>query len=201
VIAFPIIIVILLLLGYAMGNDVAGMALASSDALSLNHLGQSTDTGNQNETGVNVYRSDGSLTGSIINNSPTTWPGDDKIWNICAAVAIAEGYNMGEGYAPYDLNNPGDLSPGDEAGQATGGGPQVHDGSSIICFATAEGGWNALYAKFSNIVNGHSHVYPASWTWIQVASKYAGDSSSWLLNVTSYLGVDPTSTPAQYINS
>jgi hypothetical protein len=152
-----------------------------------------------NDSGVEMHRSDSSLTGSEITADVSSWPGSDKIWNICAAVALAEGFNEGQGTAPYDLNNPGDLSPGDEAGQATGGPPQTHDGSSIICFATAEGGWNALYAKFAHIVNGHSHVYPATWTWAQVAQKYAGDSANWLKNVTDYLGVDPSTTPAQYV--
>lgn len=196
-IVFPIIIVLLLIVGYVTGSDAASMAMASSDLLTSNPIPQNTG----NQTGVNVYRSDGSLTGSVINSSPTTWPGSDKVWDICAAVAMAEGYNLGAGVAPFDLNNPGDLSPGDEAGQATAGGAQVHDGSAIICFATAEGGWFALHSKFQNIVNGHSHVYLQSWTWAQVAAKYAGDSANWLANVTSYLGVEPTSTPAQYVNS
>lgn len=196
--AFLIVVVILLIVGYATGTDVATSVVSS--LVPSGNTGSDTSSSN-NETGVNVYYSDGSLTGSPITNNQATWPGDDKVWNICAAVALAEGYNLGKGTAPYDLNNPGDLSPGDEAGQKTAGGPQRHDGSSIICFATAEGGWSALHAKFTNIVNGHSHVYPASWSWAEVASKYAGDAAPWLANVVSYLGVDASSTPAQYVNS
>lgn len=153
-----------------------------------------------NDSGVAVYNSDGTLTGSQITADQSTWPGDDRIWNICAAVAIAEGYNLGDGAAPFDLNNPGDLSPGDEDGQRTNGS-QPHGGSFIVVFATAEGGWIALYDKFSNIVNGRSSVYPKTYSWSQVAAKYAGNSAAWLSNVTSYLGVDPSSTPAQYVNS
>lgn len=149
------------------------------------------------------YASDQSLTGGPITSDPASWPGSDtdKVWNICAAVAIAEGYNKGVGAAPYDLNNPGDLSPGDEYSQSVCGQAQFHGGSYIINFCTAENGFKALYVKFNNIVNGRSKVYPASWTWQQVASKYAGDSASWLANVTDYLGVDPTSTPRDYVNS
>jgi hypothetical protein len=147
-----------------------------------------------------MYDSDGSLTGATITGDPSTWPGDDPIWNICCAVAIAEGYNV-SGSVPFDLNNPGDLSPGDEDGQSTCGGAQSHGGSQVIVFCTAEGGWTALYNKFNNIVNGNSSVYPVSWTWTQVAQKYAGNWQAWLNNVTSYLGVDPTSTPAQYVQS
>ena len=150
------------------------------------------------------FYSDGSLTGSPITNDPATYPGasslypNAQIWNICTAVAIAEGFNAGSGTAPYDLNNPGDLSPGDEAGQATGGPPQSHGGSSIINFYSVENGFIALYTKFSNMVNGLSSVYPKTWTWAQVAEKYAGNSAAWLNNVTMYLGVEATSTPAQY---
>jgi hypothetical protein len=158
--------------------------------------------GNENIDGTNV--SDGSLTGNYITADTSTWPGSQPaypnaaVWDICTAVALAEGYNDGSGTAPYDLNNPGDLSPGDEAGQATAGAPESHGGSNIIHFATCEGGFVALYTKFFNIASGNSKVYPASWTWAQVAAKYAGDSADWLNNVTNYLGVDPASTPAQY---
>lgn len=154
-----------------------------------------------NETGVIVYNSDSSLTGAIITNDPSTWPGDDKLWNICEAVAFAEGYNQGIGNAPYDLNNPGDLGPGDEAGEEVAGGAQFHGGSLIIVFSVAEGGWRALRHKFQNIISGASHVYSAADSWATVASKYAGNSANWLANVTGYLGVDTTSTPAQYVNS
>lgn len=185
-IIFPIAIVILLLFGYAVPRAAASTLFEA--------------VLNTNETGVNVYSSDGSVTGSPISNDPSTWPGDDRLWNVCTAVAYAEGYNMGKGTAPYDLNNPGDLSPGDEGGQATAGGPQVHDGSAIVCFATAEDGWRALRRKFENITSGQSHVYPQTWTWEQVARKYAGNSANWLANVTNYLGVDATSTPRDYVN-
>lgn len=159
-----------------------------------------------NQTGVTVSNSDQSLTGSFITSDVNTWPGpspaypNGQVWNICTAVALAEGFNLGPGAAPYDLNNPGDLSPGDEAGQSTSGPAQVHDGSSIIVFATCEGGFIALYTKFDNIVSGKSKVYPATATWAQVAVLYAGNSAAWLNNVTGYLGVSSSSTPAAYVN-
>jgi hypothetical protein len=150
------------------------------------------------------HQSDGSLTGAEITNDPSTWPGasqfynNGRVWDICTAVALAEGFNVGRGTAPYDLNNPGDVSPGDENGEATCGNPQTHGGSSIINFCTAENGFIALYLKFMRIVSGASTTYPKTWTWAQVAKQYAGDSSNWLTNVTTYLGVSATSTPAQY---
>ena len=162
-------------------------------------LGQS-DTTDPNDTGVNVAGSDGSLTGAAITNDSATWPGDDKVWNICAAIAIAEGYN-GAGNASFQLNNPGDLSPGDEHGEATSGAAQWHGGSYVIQFATAEGGWRALHTKIGNIIQGTSHVYGPFDTWTQIGAKWAGNSAAWTKNVTSYLGVDPNTTPTNYVAS
>jgi hypothetical protein len=193
---------VLLASGYAIGTGTATAAATTP----------TDDTDNTSNPNVVVtatsngpgYNSDQSLTGSAITNDPSTWPGaqaaypNGSVWDICTAVALAEGYNGGPGVAPYDLNNPGDLSPGDEAGQAVAGPPENHDGSNIIDFATVEGGFVALYVKFFNIVSGNSRVYPKTATWTQVAQTYAGDSANWLKNVTQYLGVDPSSTPAQY---
>jgi hypothetical protein len=196
-IAFIAVIGLLIAYGYATGSQLAISAASSGSGSQGDNAPQTSG----NNSGVSVYNSDASLTGSLITNDTSTWPGSDKLWNVCAAIALAEGYNLGPGTAPYDLNNPGDLSPGDEGGEQTCGTPQFHDGSAIIAFCTAEGGWEALYYKFNNIVGGRSTIYPASYTWTQVAQKYAGNSSAWVSNVTSYLGVDPSSTPAQYVNS
>lgn len=193
-------IFLIILLGLALASVASANPLGSFSSL-LPKGGGAPSLPPANETGVIVYNSDSSLTGAIITNDPGTWPGDDKLWNVCAAVALAEGYNNGIGAAPYDLNNPGDLGPGDEAGEETAGGAQFHGGSLIIVFAVAEGGWRALRHKFSNIISGASHAYSASDSWSVVASKYAGNSANWLANVTGYLGVDAASTPAQYVNS
>lgn len=208
---FVALILGLIAIGYATGSVVAiasqqpDFGNEDSPAVPSNPSTLGTSI-LKNGPGVN-YVSDGSLTGMLITNAPATWPGASSdypnagLWNICTAVALAEGYNQGVGTAPYDLNNPGDLSPGDELGQAVSGSPQTHGGSSIICFATVEGGFIALYTKFDRIVNGRSSVYAATDTWWQVAAKYAGNSAAWLANVTNYLGVDPSSTPADYANS
>jgi hypothetical protein len=193
---FVTLIVALIALGYTMGNSAtASLQVTVNPASSVK----------PNATGSFHYASDGSLTGLAITNDPATWPGtspqfpNGNVWNICTAVALAEGYNQGVGTAPYDLNNPGDLSPGDEAGQTTCGPSEVHGGSAIILFCTAENGFIALYDKFERIVTGLSNVYPVTDTWAQVAAKYAGNSAAWLANVTNYLGVDPQSTPASYV--
>ncbi len=134
-----------------------------------------------------------------ITQEPETWPAGDRIWDICRAVALAEGYNLGPGHAPFDLNNPGDLSPGDEAGFATAGPSQFHGGSQVIHFATAHDGWQALYQKFSNIASGRSSVYSAEMSWEQIAALYAGDSANWVRNVTETLGVDPGASLSDYV--
>jgi hypothetical protein len=198
---FAVLVLILLALGFSLGAP-SSVSLPSSSTPSSTPSTPTTNTNaNVNTTGVDMYSSDSSITGSPITQDPSTWPNDDPYWMICCAVATAEGYDDGDGAAPYDLNNPGDLSPGDEAGQSTCGGAQQHGGSAIIVFCTAEGGWRALYTKFSNIANGRSTVYPATWTWQQVSAKYAGNSVAWLNNVTAFLGVDPSTTPAQYVQN
>lgn len=128
-----------------------------------------------------------------ITTDKSTWPSGDKIWDICRAVAIAEGYNTNG--AAFKLNNPGDLSSGDEHGQPTAGAPEWHGGSNIIHFARALDGWNALYAKISNIVNGSSKVYQQNWTISQISALWAGDSTAWANNVARELGYDD---PTQY---
>lgn len=128
---------------------------------------------------------------------PDTWPSGDRIWDVCRAIAHAEGFDV-SGKAPQKLNNPGDLSPGDEHGFATAGLAEYHGGSYVIHFATAQDGWNALYAKFSNISDGSSRVYQADWTWLQIGAKYASDPN-WGNHVAAALGVDPNSTFADYV--
>jgi len=199
---FLSLLAILAASGYAIGTISATAAATIPDTGSIDE----TDNEGTNNvaTASTGYNSDGSLTGSAITSDTSTWPGaqaaypNAAVWDICTAVALAEGYNQGSGVAPYNLNNPGDLSPGDEQGQAVAGPPENHDGSLIIDFATVEGGFIALYVKFFNIVSGNSKVYPKTLTWTQVANIYAGDSGDWLNNVTGYLGVQPSSTPAEY---
>jgi hypothetical protein len=142
--------------------------------------------------GSTSHNSDHSLTGAEITNDPSTWPTGDCNWNIAHAIAMAEGYNVGTGTAPYDLNNPGDIS--DYASEY---GSQYHGGSNITTFPTAEAGWTALHGKVAAMVNGTSTVY-SNKTWAQVAQTYAGNSSAWLNNVTKQLGVDPNSYPKDY---
>lgn len=135
-----------------------------------------------------------------ITTDPATWPSGDKIWDICRAIARAEGYNTNG--AAFNLNNPGDLSPGDEHGYTTNGAAEWHGGSYIIHFATAADGWNACYTKVSNIVNGKSKVYGQNWTVAQISQKWAGNYSAWANNVGSALNIDPNNYGfSDYVNS
>jgi hypothetical protein len=200
---FIAILAVLAATGYAVGSASNSVAASTSDVGNVDDNGVTSVPTTTTTTSFG-HNSDGSLTGSEITSDPSTWPGaqpaypNGSVWDICTAVALAEGFNGGDGVAPYDLNNPGDLSPGDESGQAVAGPPQNHDGSEIIDFATVEGGFSALYVKFFNIASGNSKVYPKTLTWTQVGAIYAGDSGNWVKNVTNYLGVNPLSTPAQY---
>jgi hypothetical protein len=151
------------------------------------------------QSNLDAMAGDGTFFMPNITQDPATWPAGDRIWDICRAVALAEGYNRGPGAAPFDLNNPGDLSPGDEGGFPTAGAPHPHGGSYVIHFATANDGWQALYYKFRNIASGASTVYSPGWSWAQIAALYAGDAASWLRNVTTALGVDPASSLASYV--
>lgn len=156
-------------------------------------LGQAlSNRKNPNDTGVSVRRSDGTLTGSEITADSSTWPGGDRVWNICAAIAIAEGFDQGEGSVPFDFNNPGDISD-----YSNVYGSQRKDGSSVTTFPTAEVGWQKLYEKVNNMVSGRSSVY-SNKNWIDVAQSWAGKWENWVNNVTNYLGVDQTSFPKDY---
>jgi hypothetical protein len=143
-----------------------------------------------NQTGETYYNSDGSVTGAPITNDSSTWPASDAYWQMCCAIAKAEGYQKGAGYIPYDYNNPGDIT--DDAsdyGSGTNG---------ITTFPTAEVGWQALYTKISNICNGRSSAYPKDWDWTQVGTQWAGGDQNWATNVCNALNVDPSTTPASF---
>ena len=136
-------------------------------------------------------------TGPIITSDPSTWPAGDPIWNVCQAIAFAEGANQA-GDAPDRYNNPGDLSKGDEHGQAVSGYIRLPDGEQEIYFANKLAGWTALYRKIQHIVEGKSRVFSPTMTWRQVSKIYAGDSTDWVKNVTDRLGVDPDLVFADY---
>ena len=147
---------------------------------------------NQNTTGTTAYNSDGSLTGAPITQDSSSWPGSNKTWELCCAIATAEGYQDGPGAIPYDYNNPGDIT--DDASQ------YGSTAAGITTFPSAEVGWQALYDKVSNLVAGESSVYPADWSWEQVGAVWANGDANWARNAAAYLGIDPSTTLASYAN-
>lgn len=127
---------------------------------------------------------------------PATWPSGDRVWNVCRAIAHAEGADV-EGSNPDKLNNPGDISDG-----ALTYGFEFHSGSSITKFPDKQTGWKWLYDKISGaFVDGQSHVYSPSMTWTEFAQKYAGDWRNWVANVTGPLGVNPEERVGDYFNA
>jgi len=135
-----------------------------------------------------------------ITADPATWPGGDAVWNIAQAIAKAEGASI-SGSAPDRYNNPGDLSKGDEHGQAVDGYVQLPDGETLIQFSDKSAGWSALYSKLQNIASYKSSVYSPDWTWYQIGGKWAGNSEVWANNVAAALGVNPATSMGQYLNS
>jgi hypothetical protein len=134
-----------------------------------------------------------------ITSDSCTWPSGDSVWDVCQAIAIAEGADQA-GSAPDRYNNPGDLSKGDEHGQAIAGYVNLPDGETLINFQTKTGGWKALYTKINNIRLGISLTFRPTDTWNQVGAKYAGNSAAWVANVTRELGVSPTDTIGSYFS-
>ena len=131
----------------------------------------------------------------MITHDPKTWPSNDPIWDICRAVAFAEGADI-EGSVPDRLNNPGDIS--DFLGVF---GSEFHNGSKVTRFPTKEAGWAHLHWKFKRVVDGESHIFLVSYSWLRVARKYAKNWEPWLKIVTEKLGVTIESTPLDYVRA
>lgn len=79
-------------------------------------------------------------------------------------MALARGIARGEGFyssgtLPQRSNNPGDLTK--SFGFSTTG---IANKEGVLVFASAEDGWNALYAQLGLIFDGTSRVYKADMT-------------------------------------
>lgn len=118
----------------------------------------------------------------------------DKVQLLAQAIAVAEGFNV-IGSVPWRAHNPGDLGPGDCGSQYA---TIAADGSDVCLLPDDATGWNLLYAKLSRIASGQSSSYPLSFTFTQMAQRYAGNWQAWVNNVTSYLGVSPSMTLGEY---
>lgn len=129
-----------------------------------------------------------------------TWPAGNRIWNICRAIAKAEGYGTrrsdGTPSAPTRNCNPGDIS---DYATTYGSDPLVTD-SHVTSFPSQQAGWNALYQKIDRIASGASQVYNRNWTWRQFAAKWqTKPDDTWANHVSQYLGVDSGSTIIEYL--
>jgi hypothetical protein len=129
-----------------------------------------------------------------------TWPAGDRIWNICRAIAKAEGYGTrrsdGEPTAPTRNCNPGDIS---DYASVYGSDPLVTD-SRVTKFPDQRTGWNALYQKITNVASGASQVYNRNWSWRSFAAKWqTKPDNTWATHVADYLGVSVDSTVIQYL--
>ena len=137
-----------------------------------------------------------------ISSDPSTWPngcsasGNGAVWDVCRAIAIAEGANVA-GSNPDVCNNPGDISDG-----ANTYGSQSHSGSQVTTFPSKQVGWQWLYNKIYNaFIMGSSSVYNANMTWTQFAQAYAGNWQAWVNNVTGQLGVSPDDRVGDYFGT
>ena len=134
-----------------------------------------------------------SIAGLHITNDPSTWPAGDRVWNVCRAIAMAEGANIA-GSVPDRFNNPGDISDGAHQFSQT-----FEGGSMVTLFPDKPTGWQWLYSKVFNAASGQSSVYSPDMTWIQIAQKWAGNWEAWVTNVTNYLQVTQDSTLNDYV--
>jgi hypothetical protein len=115
-----------------------------------------------------------------------------QVTALAQAIARAEGFGV-PGAIPTLANNPGDITdtghPGD-TGRTMGVGIRV--------YASSTAGWNALYGKLTNILGGGSSEYPVSLTFAEFGDLWAGGDPNWVNNVASELGLDPSTTLAQF---
>ena|SRR5215831_14858030 len=105
---------------------------------------------------------------------------------LAQAIAFAEGFYVA-GSKPQRQNNPGSLTSGS---------------GTILSYATAEDGWNALYDQVQAMFTGQSVYYNVSMSISSVAYWYADGAhdpqgaTNWARNVASQLGVTPDTTLA-----
>lgn len=204
VIGAVVVVAVLALIGKAQAQSAQNTSTSTAPIPVQDISGTVPDAfGDAEPQGGNMNTDANSLdnwqSGADITTDETTWPSGNAVWSICRAIAHAEGYNVG-GSVPFRLNNPGDISDGGP----TVSGPypaEPHSGSQVTVFPDAKTGWNYLYKKISNHVNGKSAVFPATMTILQFAKKYAGDWSNWCNNVCEYLQVDSSSTFSDYVSN
>jgi len=118
---------------------------------------------------------------------------------MAQAIAAAEGFGGMESdgvtpNVPTRNNNPGDL----EADFGWG-----KDAAGHAIFPDAQTGWTYLIRQVRLMLTGRSKIYNQNWTFSQVATEYTGNDNAdaWARNVTSALGIYPSTTLAEYAAS
>jgi hypothetical protein len=101
---------------------------------------------------------------------------------LANAFAANEGYGI-SGAVPTISNNPGDLENGDVGYGTTG---------LITNYGSPQSGWDALKAKFQNILSGGSTTYPLSMTAGQMVNTYTNNGPNAVSNILGPLGIDPS---------
>jgi hypothetical protein len=121
--------------------------------------------------------------------------GSAGLINVGNAIAGAEGYGVNSNNNPTRNNNPGDIS----------------SNGSVISYPTIEAGQAALNNQINLIASGTSPAYNAYAQSLglsdssqlsiqQVGNKWATDSQSWVNNVSTSLGVDPSTKFSDVVN-
>jgi hypothetical protein len=144
-----------------------------------------------------LLNSTGGSAEMITPSDRNSWPAGDKVWQLAQAIAKAEGYGVSDGNGPTRNHNPGDISDG---ANTYGHDPLITD-SKVTTFPDDATGWQWLYHKLKNILDGGSHVYSPSMTFLEFAQKYAGSYVDWARNVTNDLGVSQSTRLADWYSA
>jgi hypothetical protein len=148
-------------------------------------------------------------TGLIVPGDVRTWPADDAIDAIVAAIAWAEGYGAGSrggtDSAGTSRHNPCDISDnGNPVSWNRFYPSSEHSGSQIPDYLTHTNGWRIARNKIQRILDGKSHLASKSTTWQQLAQVWVGDEKrrpGWVRAVTRRLGVRPGDRMGDYVEA
>lgn len=114
------------------------------------------------------------------------------------AIAKAEGFFGPSSNVAVQANNPGDL----ELGDLGFGTTAAAGGQQITNYPSIDAGWTALDQQIGSIFSGGSSKYSPSMTLTQFGQTYTGSQSPAYGNtLASLLGVDPSTTLSQVVNS
>ncbi len=114
---------------------------------------------------------------------------ENRVHDLATAIAKAEGFGI-RGALPTRLHNPGDLKA--DRGYRFPGQVGVGKGGHAR-FRNDAAGWAALEHQIEKIMEGSSR-YNVNMSLQQISKKYAGNWRIWSKNVAHNLGVTPSTT-------